>query len=135
MINFYSREILQPDKRLLTTVADIGSQIGQFIERTRVEGALQEGAQLIRGVLDNVADGIITIDEGGLIEIFNRAAQRLFGYPLAERGMRGAKRRRRCAVLFFHSIMIPARRMTCAQRSRFSLSHAADCAGSSPVTV
>jgi len=84
VINFYSREILQPDKRLLTTVADIGSQIGQFIERTRVEGALQEGAQLIRGVLDNVADGIITIDEGGLIEIFNRAAQRLFGYPLAE---------------------------------------------------
>ena len=84
VINFYSREILQPDKRLLTIVADIGSQVGQFIERKRVEGALQEGAELIRGVLDNVADGIITIDERGLIEFFNRAAQRLFGYPLAE---------------------------------------------------
>jgi diguanylate cyclase (GGDEF)-like protein/PAS domain S-box-containing protein len=84
VINFYSREIVQPDKRLLTMVADIGSQIGQFIERKRVEGALQEGAELIRGVLDNVADGIITIDERGLIEFFNRAAQRLFGYPLAE---------------------------------------------------
>jgi diguanylate cyclase (GGDEF)-like protein/PAS domain S-box-containing protein len=84
VVNFYSREILQPDKRLLTIVADIGSQIGQFMERKRVEGALQEGAELIRGVLDNVADGIITIDERGLIEFFNRAAQRLFGYPLAE---------------------------------------------------
>jgi diguanylate cyclase (GGDEF)-like protein/PAS domain S-box-containing protein len=84
VMTFYSRESLQPDKRLLTIVADIGSQIGQFIERKRVEGALQEGAELIRGVLDNVADGIITIDERGLIEFFNRAAQRLFGYPLAE---------------------------------------------------
>jgi diguanylate cyclase (GGDEF)-like protein/PAS domain S-box-containing protein len=65
-------------------VADIGSQLGQFIERKRVEGALQEGAALIRGVLDNVADGIMTIDERGRIEFFNHAAQRLFGYPLAE---------------------------------------------------
>ena len=83
-VTFYSREILQPDKRLLTIVADIGSQIGQFIERKRVDRALQEGATLIRGVLDNVADGIITTDERGLIEFFNRAAQRLFGYSLAE---------------------------------------------------
>ena len=83
-VTFYSREILQPDKRLLTIVADIGSQIGQFIERKRAERALQESATLIRGVLDNVADGIITTDERGLIEFFNRAAQRLFGYSLAE---------------------------------------------------
>jgi diguanylate cyclase (GGDEF)-like protein/PAS domain S-box-containing protein len=84
VVNFYSRERLQPDKRLLTIVADIGSQIGQFIERKRVEAALQDSAELIRGVLDNVADGIVTIDEGGLIEFFNRAALRLFGYPLGE---------------------------------------------------
>jgi diguanylate cyclase (GGDEF)-like protein/PAS domain S-box-containing protein len=84
VVNFYSREPLPRDKRLLTIVGDIGSQVGQFIERKRVEAALQESAELIRGVLDNVADGIVTIDEGGLIEFFNRAALRLFGYPLAE---------------------------------------------------
>jgi len=84
VVNFYSREILQPDKRLLAMVADIGSQIGQFIERKRVDRALLESSKLIRGVLDNVADGIITTDEHGLIEFFNRAAQRLFGYALAE---------------------------------------------------
>ncbi len=84
VVDFYSREICQPDKGLLTMVTDIGSQIGQFIERKRAEGALQETAAHIRAVLDNVADGIITTDETGMIEFFNRAAQRLFGYPLAE---------------------------------------------------
>ncbi len=84
VVNFYSSEICQPDKGLLTMVTDIGRQIGQFIERKRAEGALQESAEHIRAVLDNVADGVIATDETGMIEFFNRAAQRLFGYPLAE---------------------------------------------------
>jgi len=84
VVNFYSREICQPDQGLLMMVADLGSQLGQLIERKRVEAALQVGAQRIRGVLDNVADGIIATDESGTIEFFNRAAQRLFGYSLAE---------------------------------------------------
>ena len=33
-----------------------------------------------RAVLQNVADGIVTAGEGGLIESFNRSARRLFGY-------------------------------------------------------
>jgi diguanylate cyclase (GGDEF)-like protein/PAS domain S-box-containing protein len=91
VITFYSREICQPDKGLLAMATDIGSQLGQFIERKRAEGALQESAEHIRSVLDNVADGIITTDENGVIEFFNRAAQRLFGYPLAEVHGRDAK--------------------------------------------
>ena len=33
-----------------------------------------------RAVLQNVADGIVTAGEGGLIESFNQSARRLFGY-------------------------------------------------------
>ena len=91
VVNFYSREICHPDKGLLTMVADIGGQIGQFIERKRTERALQETAERTRAVLDNVADGIMTTDESGMIEFFNRAAQRLFGYQLAEAHGQNAK--------------------------------------------
>ena len=34
----------------------------------------------LRAVLHNVADGIVTLSDGGLIESFNHAATRLFGY-------------------------------------------------------
>jgi GAF domain-containing protein len=44
VIEFFSREIRQPDQELLEMLATIGSQIGQFIERKRAEEALL-GAQ------------------------------------------------------------------------------------------
>jgi diguanylate cyclase (GGDEF)-like protein/PAS domain S-box-containing protein len=91
VINLYSGETYEPDKDLFATVTDIGNQLGQFIERKRAERALQAALERERGVLDNVADGIISIDESGMIEFFNRAAQRLFGYPLADVHGQGAK--------------------------------------------
>ena len=42
VIEFFSREIRQPDQELLSVLATIGSQIGQFIERKRAEEAFQK---------------------------------------------------------------------------------------------
>jgi PAS domain S-box-containing protein len=42
VIEFFSREIRQPDQELLNMLATIGSQIGQFIERKRAEKAFRE---------------------------------------------------------------------------------------------
>src|SRR5881396_3206565 len=58
--------------------------VGQVIERKRAEEALLKSVEDIHAVLDNVADGVMMTDEGGFIEWFNRAAQRLFGYPTNE---------------------------------------------------
>ncbi|MHA1537891.1 MAG: PAS-domain containing protein [Alphaproteobacteria bacterium] len=49
-------------------------------ERRSAEHELRESEERIRGVLDNVADGVITIDEEGKIESFNPAAESMFGY-------------------------------------------------------
>ncbi|SFV09307.1 response regulator [Pseudoduganella namucuonensis] len=38
----------------------------------------------IRTMVDSVGDGIVTIDEHGTIETFNRAASAIFGYPPGE---------------------------------------------------
>jgi two-component system sensor histidine kinase ChiS len=52
--------------------------------RKRAEEALCESQARIRAVLDTAVDGIITIDEHGIIESANRAVGRLFGYEPAQ---------------------------------------------------
>ena len=77
--------LFSPERRVLDRVtlrgmADIGSQIGQFIERRRAEEELRHSGDRIRAILDNVADGIVTVDERLVIRSYNPAAERLFGY-------------------------------------------------------
>jgi len=45
---------------------------------------LRESNTQLQAILDNVVDGIITIDEDGHIQSFNHAAQLIFGYEPAE---------------------------------------------------
>lgn len=54
------------------------------IELTHAKLTAEESAQRLRAVLDNVADGIITIDEQGIIDSVNPATERIFGYGIDE---------------------------------------------------
>jgi diguanylate cyclase (GGDEF)-like protein/PAS domain S-box-containing protein len=65
-------------------MTDVGSQIGEFVERKRAEVALQDSEKRMRSVLDNVSDGLVTMDQSGLIETANPAVVKLFGYSEQE---------------------------------------------------
>ncbi|HEV3102823.1 MAG TPA: PAS domain S-box protein [Candidatus Dormibacteraeota bacterium] len=68
------------DEGLAAVMNDIGSQIGEFVERKRAELALQESEKRMRSVLDNVSDGLATLDHTSVIESANPAVVKLFGY-------------------------------------------------------
>ncbi len=53
-------------------------------KNAEVENAFLESEVRLRSVLDNVIDGIITLNEAGDILSFNAAAEQIFGYSLEE---------------------------------------------------
>ena len=57
---------------------------GEATERERAAEELRRAEEQSRSVVENVLDGIITIDERGVVQSFNPAAERLFGYPACE---------------------------------------------------
>jgi diguanylate cyclase (GGDEF)-like protein/PAS domain S-box-containing protein len=79
MISLHSWAPRELDDGLVAEMNDVGSQIGEFVERKRAEVALQESEKRMRSVLDNVSDGLLTIDSAGLIESANPAVVKLFG--------------------------------------------------------
>jgi diguanylate cyclase (GGDEF)-like protein/PAS domain S-box-containing protein len=81
VIALFSNDRRALDRATLRVMTDIGSQIGNFIERRRAEDELRRSGDRIRAILDNVADGIITVDDRLVVRSYNPAAERLFGYP------------------------------------------------------
>jgi PAS domain S-box-containing protein len=58
--------------------------IRDISERKKLELEQQEAHERLRSVVDYVVDGIVTVDQCGIIASWNRAAERIFGYSSAE---------------------------------------------------
>ena len=83
-IEFMTSSLKEPDDELLATTESLGSQIGQFVERSRAEASMREREARHGAILESALDCIITIDHNGRVLEFNSAAERTFGYQADE---------------------------------------------------
>ncbi|MGH2352360.1 MAG: putative bifunctional diguanylate cyclase/phosphodiesterase [Chloroflexota bacterium] len=76
------------DGKLLDAVGTLAANAirnAQLYQESRRQAeALREREAHLRAVMDNVADGIITLDDQGIIQSFNPAAEQAFGYTSSE---------------------------------------------------
>ena len=69
---------------LLSACKNIIGSLRMDRRRLQTEADLQSSENRISAIIDTVVDGIVTIDADGIVQTFNPAAERIFGYAAAE---------------------------------------------------
>ncbi|MCE5280683.1 MAG: PAS domain S-box protein, partial [Deltaproteobacteria bacterium] len=84
----YGRELKDRQEELLRKTVALEAVSAEHrceVERAeRMDRTLQENKERTRTILNHIAEGVLTVDENGLIEFFNPAAERIFGYGAEE---------------------------------------------------
>ncbi len=71
-------EVMVGGRRLFSGI------IRDITERKEAEEKIIESEEKLRAIVDHTVDGLITIDEIGTVETFNRACEKIFGYENEE---------------------------------------------------
>ncbi len=84
VMEFFARELREPDERLLATMGVVGSQVGQFVARRRAEEEVRARESRLRAMLEAALDAVVSMDAQGRVIGWNPAAEAVFGYPSSE---------------------------------------------------
>ena len=85
VVEFFSRRPISDDESLLEAVAILGQQIGQSLQRRRVEERLRESEALKATILESALDhAILTTDPASRITSWSPGAEAIFGWTAAE---------------------------------------------------
>ena len=80
VLEFFTMTLETADAELLATMGTVGTQLGQFVRRTRAEAARLESESRFRIFAETASDATFTIDEASTVIYVNPAVERLFGY-------------------------------------------------------
>jgi len=84
VLEFFAPVSVQPDRALLNTLIHVGIQIGRVAERVQAIATLSESETRNRLITNSALDGIVTIDDDGIIVAWNPAAEKIFGFTSDE---------------------------------------------------
>jgi PAS domain S-box-containing protein len=92
VIEFFSREIREPDRRMLAMFAGLGAQIGQYLERQRAEEALRASQVKLQLVTDCMSAPVVWCSRDlrfrwiskPYADRVRRTPEQLIGHPLIE---------------------------------------------------
>jgi PAS domain S-box-containing protein len=84
VMEFFAGELREPDKRLLATMAVLGTQLGQFVARRRAEEEVRASESRLRAILNTALDAVVTMNADGRVTGWNPAAEAIFGHSPAE---------------------------------------------------
>jgi GAF domain-containing protein len=84
VLEFFSREIREPDEELLQSLSAVGAQVGQFIERKHAEAGLDRARRELDHFFTLSPDMLCIGDFHGCFQRVNPAWEKTLGYTVQE---------------------------------------------------
>jgi PAS domain S-box-containing protein len=84
VLAFFAQALRQDENELASLVSTLGTSLGTLVRRRRAEEALARERHRLEVTLRSIADGVITTDREGRVELLNPVAEELTGWPEEE---------------------------------------------------